>query len=91
MTATERKPSTITVSEIIYHIFRLLMKSIFVLPKNRMEISFTDAAFGLAAPLVISRLESCGECGGSGAQKGTRPKTCPVCGTLRFLECKHSS
>ena len=46
----------------------------------RMEISFTDSAFGLAAPLVISRLEGCGACGGSGAQKGTRPKTCPVCG-----------
>jgi molecular chaperone DnaJ len=46
----------------------------------RMEVSFRDAAFGLEAPLVISRLESCEECGGSGAQKGTKPKTCSGCG-----------
>jgi molecular chaperone DnaJ len=45
-----------------------------------MEISFRDAAFGLEAPLVISRLETCSECEGSGAEKGTAPKTCTVCG-----------
>jgi molecular chaperone DnaJ len=46
----------------------------------RMDLSFRDAAFGLEAPLAISRLERCEECGGSGAQKGSRPKTCPDCG-----------
>ena len=46
----------------------------------RMEISFRDAAFGLEAPLLISRMEPCAECGGSGAEKGTRPKTCGACG-----------
>ena len=46
----------------------------------RMEISFRDAAFGVQAPIAISRLEPCGPCGGSGAEPGTRPKTCPTCG-----------
>jgi len=46
----------------------------------RMELSFRDAAFGLEAPLVLSRMEPCAECGGSGAEKGTRPKTCSACG-----------
>ena len=55
----------------------------------RMEISFRDAAFGVEAPLVISRLERCEKCSGSGAQPGTRPKTCPVCrgsGRQRFSQ-----
>jgi molecular chaperone DnaJ len=45
-----------------------------------MEIAFRDAAFGLEAPLVISRMEACGDCHGSGAQKGSAPRTCPACG-----------
>jgi len=46
----------------------------------RMEISFRDAAFGVEAPIAISRLEPCEPCGGSGAAAGSQPKTCPVCG-----------
>ena len=46
----------------------------------RMEISFRDAAFGVQAPIAISRLERCGPCNGSGAEPGTRPRTCPACG-----------
>ena len=46
----------------------------------RMDLAFRDAAFGLEAPLAISRLERCEECGGSGAEKGSRPRTCPDCG-----------
>ena len=45
----------------------------------RMEISFRDAAFGIEAPIAISRLESCAPCRGSGAESGSRPKTCPAC------------
>jgi molecular chaperone DnaJ len=45
----------------------------------RMEISFRDAAFGVQAPIAISRLEACEPCGGSGAAPGTRPKTCAAC------------
>ncbi len=46
----------------------------------RMEIAFRDAAFGVQAPIAISRLERCDPCGGTGAEPGTRPKTCPSCG-----------
>src|SRR5450756_2115652 len=46
----------------------------------RMEVSFRDAAFGVAAPLVVSRLERCEPCSGSGAGKGSQPRTCPACG-----------
>ncbi len=55
----------------------------------RMEISFRDAAFGVEAPISISRLERCEDCAGAGAEAGTRPKTCPGCrgsGRQRFQQ-----
>lgn len=45
----------------------------------RMQIAFRDAAFGVEAPIAISRLERCEDCEGVGAQAGTRPRTCPAC------------
>src|SRR5713101_6340421 len=55
----------------------------------RMEVSFRDGAFGVEAPLVISRLEACETCSGSGAQPGSKPRTCPACrgrGRQRFSQ-----
>lgn len=55
----------------------------------RMEIRLRDASSGVEAPLVISRLEPCKSCDGSGAEKGSRPTTCPVCsgqGRQRFSQ-----
>lgn len=46
----------------------------------RMEISLKDAAFGVEAPVVVSRLRPCEECEGSGAERGSRPVTCSTCG-----------
>jgi len=46
----------------------------------RMQIAFRDAAFGVEAPIAISRLERCDDCEGSGAQPGTHAKTCAACG-----------
>jgi molecular chaperone DnaJ len=46
----------------------------------RMEVSFRDAAFGITAPLAISRLEVCEACSGSGAAKGSHPRDCTACG-----------
>ncbi|MGH9369196.1 MAG: molecular chaperone DnaJ, partial [Thermoanaerobaculia bacterium] len=46
----------------------------------RVEISFREAAFGAQAPLLVSRLERCEACSGSGAEPGSRPRTCPACG-----------
>lgn len=45
----------------------------------RIEISFRDAAVGVEAPLVLSRLEPCERCTGSGAEPGSRPRTCQAC------------
>jgi molecular chaperone DnaJ len=45
----------------------------------RMEISFRDAAYGVEAPIALSRLERCEPCRGTGAEPGSRPKTCPAC------------
>ncbi|HYR47073.1 MAG TPA: molecular chaperone DnaJ [Thermoanaerobaculia bacterium] len=55
----------------------------------RMEVSFRDGAFGVEAPLVISRLEACETCSGSGAEAGSKPRTCPACrgrGRQRFSQ-----
>jgi molecular chaperone DnaJ len=55
----------------------------------RMAVSFRDAAFGVEAPLVISRLEPCETCSSTGAEKGSKPKTCSVCrgsGRQRFSQ-----
>ena len=55
----------------------------------QMEISFRDAAFGVTAPLLISRMERCATCSGSGAKAGSKPKPCPACrgtGRQRFSQ-----
>jgi len=55
----------------------------------RMEISLRDAAVGMEAPLVISRLERCEKCSGSGAEEGSRPHPCAACngrGRQRFSQ-----
>jgi len=44
-----------------------------------LKISFTDAAFGKEMEIEIPRVASCGACGGTGAQPGTSPVSCPVC------------
>jgi len=45
----------------------------------RLEITLKDAAFGVEAPVVVSRLEACDACKGSGAERGSSPITCPTC------------
>jgi molecular chaperone DnaJ len=45
----------------------------------RMEITLKDAAFGIDAPVAISRLEACPACHGSGAEAGSSAVTCPTC------------
>lgn len=44
-----------------------------------LSISFMEACKGVTHDIEINRTEPCGECGGSGAKKGTQPKTCPDC------------
>ena len=44
-----------------------------------LRISFEEAAFGVDRELTIPRAESCQECQGTGAEKGTSPQTCSQC------------
>ncbi|MBQ7546678.1 MAG: molecular chaperone DnaJ [Clostridia bacterium] len=48
--------------------------------QERVTISFEEAAKGCKRTVETTRVESCAECGGTGAAKGTSPKTCPECG-----------
>lgn len=42
-------------------------------------ISFEEATFGCKKNINVTRIEKCDTCGGSGAQAGSQPKTCPSC------------
>ena len=46
----------------------------------RITIDFDEAVFGCKKDISYSRIESCKECGGSGAAKGTTASTCRKCG-----------
>jgi len=55
----------------------------------RLEITFEQAAFGTEQTVTVDRFERCEECGGSGAEKGSRPVSCPTCrgrGQVRFSQ-----
>ena len=45
----------------------------------QMELTFEEAARGVEQTIEITRNELCGECGGTGAKRGTGPATCPYC------------
>ena len=40
------------------------------------NITFEEAAFGVTKEISFKRIESCPDCGGSGAKKGTQPEVC---------------
>ncbi len=48
--------------------------------RTSIVISFEEAAFGVKREIHINRSESCSDCGGSGAEKGTSAEKCTVCG-----------
>lgn len=45
----------------------------------RVTVSFEEAAFGCKKEISFARIEACGDCGASGAAKGTSPETCQTC------------
>ena len=47
--------------------------------ETRVVIDFMEAAKGCKQQVTVPTVESCPDCGGSGAAKGTSPKTCPQC------------
>lgn len=44
-----------------------------------LNISFEEAAKGCKKSITYQNIINCTECGGTGAEKGTSPKTCPTC------------
>lgn len=48
--------------------------------KVELELEFLEAARGVEKTIEIRRNERCGTCDGSGAKKGSMPKTCRMCG-----------
>lgn len=54
-----------------------------------LDLDFVEAAFGTEKDVEVSREEVCATCGGSGADPGTRPVTCPAChgtGQIRLTQ-----
>ena len=45
-----------------------------------VNISFEEAAKGCKKTVSFGKVDTCTECGGSGAEKGTSAKPCPQCG-----------
>ena len=46
---------------------------------HRVTISFEEAAFGCKKEIKYSKIDKCGECGGTGCADGSSPKTCTKC------------
>ena len=47
--------------------------------RQNVILSFEEAAFGCEKEISVNRIETCDECGGTGAAKGTSAETCPNC------------
>ncbi|MBD3296170.1 MAG: molecular chaperone DnaJ, partial [Candidatus Omnitrophica bacterium] len=45
-----------------------------------LSLSFMEAVKGVSREIKVRRMETCSECGGTGAEKGTDKTTCPSCG-----------
>lgn len=45
-----------------------------------LSLTFEEAAFGAKKKVRAPRMETCLECGGTGAKKGSSPATCRTCG-----------
>ncbi|MGH2740357.1 MAG: molecular chaperone DnaJ [Actinomycetota bacterium] len=45
-----------------------------------LDLTFEEAAFGVAKDVRVETLGACGRCGGTGAAEGTAPATCSTCG-----------
>jgi molecular chaperone DnaJ len=47
--------------------------------RYNLEIDFTAAAFGGEEQIEFTKLETCADCDGAGAKRGTQPVQCPQC------------
>ena len=48
-------------------------------------LTFEEAAHGCSKKITINRQDTCPNCGGTGAAKGTSPETCPDCGGRGYV------
>lgn len=48
--------------------------------ETEVRLTFREAAFGVEKPLQLYRLVECGECGATGAEKGSKTVKCRDCG-----------
>ena len=48
-------------------------------------LTFEEAAHGCSKKITINRQDTCPDCGGTGAAKGTSPETCPECGGRGYV------
>lgn len=51
----------------------------------RITLNFGEAVHGCTKKISITRQDTCTECGGTGAAKGTSPETCPDCGGRGYV------
>lgn len=54
-----------------------------------MNLTFEEAAFGVAKEIVIPKIESCAKCSGTGAKNGKEFTTCSTCkgsGRVRYTQ-----
>lgn len=55
--------------------------------RYNLTIDFMEAAFGTQKTISIPKLDTCGECNGSGCQEGSSPETCSQChGSGQFIQ-----
>ena len=50
-----------------------------------LVLSFMEAVHGATKTITITKQESCTECGGTGAEKGSTPESCPECNGSGFV------
>ena len=48
-------------------------------------LTFEEAAHGCSKKITNNRQDTCPDCGGTGAAKGTSPETCPDCGGRGYV------
>lgn len=46
---------------------------------SAVNLSFEEAAKGCKKTVKVTKIDNCTDCGGTGCQKGTSSKSCPVC------------
>jgi molecular chaperone DnaJ len=56
-----------------------------------IELTFRESVFGVTRKVLITKDSTCSRCAGSGAEPGTKTKTCPTCnGKGQIVESRRS-